>query len=69
MGVRKKSVNKKNSNKKNSKSFIAIPDIMKIAIVCFFARLAFAFSETVWALYINDFVHNISFVGFISGFL
>ena len=41
----------------------------KLAIVLFLASLASAFIDTVWAVYLEGFFHNESYVGLFSGFL
>ncbi|MCK5625068.1 MFS transporter [Candidatus Pacearchaeota archaeon] len=43
--------------------------ITKLAIVGFIASLAFAYINTIWAVYMDSFVNSIVLVGFISAFL
>lgn len=43
--------------------------IAKLAIILFISTFSFAFIDTIWAVYINSFVHSASLVGFISAFL
>jgi len=43
--------------------------ICKLAFVGFFMALSFALIDTVWALYMEGYFHNISYVGFFSGAL
>ncbi len=40
--------------------------IAKLTIIGFIATIAFAFVDTIWAVYLESFVKNISIVGFIS---
>ncbi len=48
---------------------MVITKMAKLAIVLFVLSLAFSFTDTIWAVYLDSFVHNISIVGFISAFL
>ncbi len=42
--------------------------IVKLAIVLFVISLSFSFIDTIWAVYLDSFLHNEAFVGFISAF-
>ncbi|MFA6022793.1 MAG: MFS transporter [Candidatus Pacearchaeota archaeon] len=51
------------------KESIPLSSITKVGIVGLIVALSSAYINTIWAVYINSFVNNISIVGFISGFL
>jgi len=40
-----------------------------LSIVRFMSAMGFAFISTIWAIYVDSFFHNISYVGFLSGIL
>ncbi len=48
---------------------MVVTKMAKLAVVLFVLSLAFSFTDTIWAVYLDSFVHNISIVGFISAFL
>ncbi|MBI2043388.1 MFS transporter [Candidatus Pacearchaeota archaeon] len=48
---------------------IAFTGIAKFAFVIFLVSLSAAFIDTIWAVYLNGFLQNESFVGLYSGFL
>ncbi len=48
---------------------MVVTKMAKLAIVLFVLSIAFSFTDTIWAVYLDSFVHNISIVGFISTFL
>ncbi|MFH0808662.1 MAG: MFS transporter [archaeon] len=48
---------------------MVVTKMAKLAVVLFILSLAFSFTDTIWAVYLDSFVHNISVVGFISAFL
>lgn len=48
---------------------MVITKMAKLAVVLFVLSIAFSFTDTIWAVYLDSFVHNISIVGFISAFL
>ncbi|MFH0711732.1 MAG: MFS transporter [archaeon] len=41
----------------------------RLAIVLFILSIAFSFIDTIWAVYLDSFVHSASIVGFVSSFL
>jgi len=43
--------------------------IAKISLVGLIVSLAAACVDTIWALYMNSFINNIAYVGFVSSFL
>ncbi|MDO8467991.1 MAG: MFS transporter [Nanoarchaeota archaeon] len=43
--------------------------IAKISVIGFIVAMATAMIDTVWAVYLDGFFHNVSYVGFFSGFL
>ena len=48
---------------------IVFTKMARLAIVLFILSLAFSFTDTIWSIYLDSFVHSISIVGFISAFL
>jgi MFS family permease len=43
--------------------------IGKLAIISLIAAFSFSIVETIWAIYIDSFLHNASYVGFLTAFL
>jgi len=48
---------------------VALTAIAKLSIIAAIVGLSFSFVETIWAVYIDSFVHSVVWVGFISAFL
>lgn len=51
------------------KGVMSFTGIAKLAITGFIVAMASSFIDTIWAIYLNSFVNNTAFVGFISAFL
>src|SRR3989344_4995658 len=54
---------------KKQRGIFIVTGIAKLSIIAFIVALAFASINTIWALYIDSFVHSESFVGLISSLL
>ena len=54
--------------KKRSGAWL-LTGMAKLSFVTFLVALSLSFVDTIWAVYIESFLHNPSLVGFFSGFL
>ncbi|MBS3140556.1 MFS transporter [Candidatus Woesearchaeota archaeon] len=54
---------------KKQRGTLIVTGIAKLSIIAFIVALAFASINTIWALYIDSFVHNESLVGLVSSLL
>ena len=50
------------------KSIFKFRQIGKIGVIGFFSAIGFAFVSTIWSLYLNNFLNNMSYVGFLTTF-
>lgn len=49
-------------------NFYSLRTIDKLLVIGFISTLAFAFDSTIWSVYIDSFLHNASYVGFLFSF-
>ena len=48
------------------RKFLRLKQISKLGVVGFFAAFGIALVDTIWSIYLEGYLHNPSYVGFIS---